>query len=278
MTANTFGIARCTVGQVVHEICAIIARDIGPKFIKFPVERDEVKQAMSEFHNRFGFPNVIGCVDGTHVPIRAPNENTHDYFSYKMCYSLNCQAMCDAFGRFIDVEVKWPGSVHDARVFANSRVQKNYVSNKFSLYYVELIPNHEPVPQLILGDPAYPLLLYLMKEYEHCNNNQQVIFNQMLRSARNQIECAFGRLKARWRILQRPIDIPIEMLPNIVYTCFVLHNYCEKNHCDVDKSQAETIAIQEKSYPSTPDKTFSCITPEGGKVRDTIAEFFNQYL
>ena len=30
---------------------------------------------------------------------------------------------------------------------------------------------------------------------------EERIFNQMLHSARNQVEHAFGRLKARWRIL-----------------------------------------------------------------------------
>ena len=29
MTANTFGIARCTVGQVVYEICEIITKNLG---------------------------------------------------------------------------------------------------------------------------------------------------------------------------------------------------------------------------------------------------------
>ena len=38
-------------------------------------------------------------------------------------------------------------------------------------------------------------------------SNEEVLFSQMLRSARNQIECAFGRLKARWQILQRPLGI-----------------------------------------------------------------------
>ena len=33
MTANTFGIARCTVGAVVHEICQILSENIGPKIV-----------------------------------------------------------------------------------------------------------------------------------------------------------------------------------------------------------------------------------------------------
>ena len=31
-----------------------------------------------------------------------------------MCYSISCQAICDAPGMFIDVEIKCPGSVHGA--------------------------------------------------------------------------------------------------------------------------------------------------------------------
>ena len=35
-----------------------------------------------------------------------------------------------------------------------------------------------------------------MKEFESCTTNAQVLFNELLRSARNQIGYAFGRLKA----------------------------------------------------------------------------------
>ena len=54
-----------------------------------------------------------------------------------------------------------------------------------------------------------------MKEYEHWSTNEEVVFNQMLRSTGNTIECAFGKLKARWRILQCPMDIPVDKLPNV---------------------------------------------------------------
>ena len=74
-----------------------------------------------------------------------------------------------------------------------------------------------------------------MKEYESCANNEQVIFNNMLRSARNPIECAFGRLKARWSILTRKMDLKIEAIPIVVYACFVLHNFCEKKNSYIDE-------------------------------------------
>ena len=46
------------------------------------------------------------------------------------------------------------------------------------------------VPNYLIGDPAYPLIPCCMKEYTCCKNNERVIFNAMLRSARNPIECA----------------------------------------------------------------------------------------
>ena len=122
MTANTFGIARCTVGAVVHEICQILSENIDPKIVNFPVSKQEVAEATGHFLQTFGFPQIIGCIDGTHIPIKQPSENSHDYFSYRMCYTINCQAICDAYGKFINVEVKWPDSVQDTRVFANCDV------------------------------------------------------------------------------------------------------------------------------------------------------------
>ena len=276
MTANAFGIARCTVGVVVKEICDILSGELGKELIKFPIDKDDIVKTAEQFQQRFGFPQVIGCVDGTHIPIRQPSENARDYFSYKMCYSLNCQAICDAYGLFTNVEIRWPGSVHDARVFANCEVQKRFSSGKSKLYHKELVPGEETVPQILLGDPAYPLLHYMMKEYDHCKSQEQVVFNQMLRSARNQIECAFGRLKARWRILLRPMDIPIGQVPKIIYACFVLHNFCEKEKEDVDLRVVDQVLQNERGRLKADRYSYS--TSTGKKVRDAITSYFKEYL
>ena len=135
MMANSFGIARNTVGGIIHKICSIVTHKIGKQLIKFHINKEELLKASSEFQAQFGFPQVIGCIDGTHIPIKQPEENVTDYYSYKMFYSINCQAICDAYGRFINIEVKWPGSVHDAHVFASCSVQKNFVSGSFPMFY-----------------------------------------------------------------------------------------------------------------------------------------------
>lgn len=117
---------------------------------------------LHDFLQKFGFQQFIGCIDRN----------------------------------LINVEINWPCTVHDARVFPNSEVQKRY-SEKKPCFIKSLLPGEEWVPQVILADPAYPLLPYVIKEDDICRSNEEDIFNQMLCSGHNQIECAFGRLKAR---------------------------------------------------------------------------------
>jgi len=56
-----------------------------------------------------------------------------------------------------------------------------------------------------------------MKEYAGGGSTpQEQYFGLKLCSAKFVIECAFGRLKARFGILRQPMDINIIDLPNII--------------------------------------------------------------
>ena len=41
-----------------------------------------------------GLPNVMGCLDGTQIPITAPADNEADYVNRKSFHSINVQ-VCD---------------------------------------------------------------------------------------------------------------------------------------------------------------------------------------
>jgi hypothetical protein len=69
---------------------------------------------------------------------------------------------------------------------------------------------------------------YVMKEYaEGSTTQQEQYFGFRLCSARNVIDCAFGRLKARFGCVKRAMDINLDELPYVIYACFVLHKFCE---------------------------------------------------
>ena len=55
------------------------------------------------FYEKPDFPQVIGFIDGIHVPILAPSQNKDIYVNRKNFYSINTQAICDANLKFIDI-------------------------------------------------------------------------------------------------------------------------------------------------------------------------------
>ena len=58
-----------------------------------------------------------------------------------------------------------------------------------------------------------------MKEYSTVIDAKHSLFNNVIRSTRNQTECAFGRLKARRRILNRPINVELEFGSWMIFFC-----------------------------------------------------------
>ena len=89
--------------------------------------------------------------------------------------------------------------------------------------------NGVEVPLLVLGDPAYPLLPWLMKPFSDNGrlSEEQALFNYRLSRARMVIENAFVRLKGRWRCLLKRNDMNIKHLPNCIASCVVLRNFSE---------------------------------------------------
>ncbi|XP_064469620.1 putative nuclease HARBI1 [Ornithodoros turicata] len=61
-------------------------------FIKFPLSLVEEEKAKNKFQRRFGFPLILGVIDGTHVRIKSPSGQTAQmYVNRKGYHSLNVQ-------------------------------------------------------------------------------------------------------------------------------------------------------------------------------------------
>ena len=175
MTANSFGIASNTASAVINEVCNAIVLYVGPKYLHLPKTNQEMKEKITEFETKFGMTQAFGCIGGTHISTVCPSEHYHDYFCYKQFHSLNVQAVCDYKGAFMDVECKWPGSVHDAKVFANSSICKRLRSSDLPTIFQTISNSEVKIPNYLIGDPAYPLLPYCMGEYSTCKSNEKVV-------------------------------------------------------------------------------------------------------
>lgn len=156
-------------------------------------------------------------MDGTYVPMRnAPSKDPEVYFTRKKRYAIHCQGIVNDSGIFTSFDIGWPGSVHDARVFRNSSFYKNY-SN--------LIQDDD----YLLGDSAYPISPFLIPPFKDPTSRKHKEFNQFHSRHRVVVENAFGRLKARFRIL-KDLDVKTVKM-GVLFTCcaIILHNFLEMN-------------------------------------------------
>ena len=101
--ANAFGIGKSSVSIKIRGVCMVITKYLRPKYIKLPSTIVEVEMLTAGFYRAHNFPQCIGTIDGTHIPIKQPSENGVDYMNRKDFFSVNVQAVCDYNYRFIDV-------------------------------------------------------------------------------------------------------------------------------------------------------------------------------
>ena len=135
------GISKASVYRAVHKVVEAVVRIKFPQVVTWP---ENVVDVVERFHMIAGFPQVIGCVDGTLIKIDAPTQNELNYVDRHGNHSLNCMVVCGPDLSFYYVSARWPGSVND--VLRNSSL------------YRRMEEGWRPVPgAVILGDSIYPL-------------------------------------------------------------------------------------------------------------------------
>ena len=72
ITANVFGCSISSTCIDVKDVYRIISKNTASCMIKCPSSKAEVEKANQEFLQKFGFPRVFECINGTHIPISEP--------------------------------------------------------------------------------------------------------------------------------------------------------------------------------------------------------------
>ncbi|KAK7148191.1 hypothetical protein R3I93_012495 [Phoxinus phoxinus] len=243
VVAETFGISKTTVHRCVYGVCQAICTKLMKQYIALP-NVQEAQQIAQRNYEAQRIPQVYGAIDGTHIPIRAPSDGYRDYVNRKGWTSIVLQAVVDDQLMIRDICVGSPGSAHDAAVFATSNLFRYPAKHPQESLEIEGVQ----VPLLLAGDPAYPLLPWVMKGFSGPNLTEaQTLFNEQLSTIRVKVEHTFGHLKTRWRVLAKMCDIDHDFMPTVVATCCILHNICEG-----DKQQLPPAALQVHPAPQQP--------------------------
>ena len=118
VTADIFQMPQATVCRAVHQVVDEVTERIH-SVVHFPTQ-EEVQDIGADFavlagHQAFSW--AAGAIDGCHIRIFPPAEPQKSCcINRKLFPSIILQGICDAKGKFLDVYIGNPGSVHDSLV------------------------------------------------------------------------------------------------------------------------------------------------------------------
>lgn len=213
------GISRASVSRAIDNVTKSICNRLHN--IKFPTGNDAIR-TKHEFYQIAGFPNVLGAVDGTLIPIIAPKDNEPEYVCRKGFHAMNIQVVTDTSLRFTNLVCKWPGSTHDAFMFSNSALKTNKETG---------------VDGWLQGDSTYALRSYMMTQKANPSSQAEKNYNSAYSKSRVVVERAFGVCKSIFRCIYKSggmlLFTPAKSVQKIT-AVFKLHNLCMDIKLPVD--------------------------------------------
>lgn len=252
------GVSQATVSRTVTAVIESIVAQSN-YWIKFPSTNNELMDAKQLWQSKYRFPTAIGAVDCTHIGILKPNRHGDEYVNRKGQPTLNVQATCDAREMFTSVDVSWPGSVHDSRIWRNSQTRV-HLQNKTNA--------------VLLADDGYGIEPWLMTPFRNPAPGPELNYNKLLKKERVIIERCFGQLKRRFPILQYVCRVKLENVPKIIVACIVLHNVA-KTLKDIDFEAPEEEVPEEDDNDN--DEVDLALRQQGQEIRRNLSIVINNF-
>ena len=96
--------------NVKDEFCTALLRRAND-FMKFLKTEATTRQTIQEFQDIRRLPQVVGALDGSHIPIRPLKEDSNEYVNRKSFHSIVLQGVAGANGKFLHVSTGYGGSI-----------------------------------------------------------------------------------------------------------------------------------------------------------------------
>ena len=250
---------------------------IYPEHVSYPITQEALAELMAPYELA-GFPGCIGCVDGMHVSFAGYRSGRRFMFAdHHQNFSLGFNFTCDDYGRIIHVSDWMPGSMND-----KTKIQ----SDHFQCVVMRTEPLYTRQRSAVrVGGDAYSAIqgVYCLSDdgYHRWPTTVSAFkrptpgtwaakWTRWHESLRKEIECCFGRMKKKFRILAVPMMRRNEIdCANIVKVCACLHNMAFQGTVAADRNvdwrQVDEIDLEHVYGPDFDAEAFT-IGPESQRT------------
>ncbi|XP_050689716.1 putative nuclease HARBI1 [Eriocheir sinensis] len=206
-----YRVARNTISKFVPEVCRAIRKEYKNEVMTCPRTSQECQAVAEDFKKRWNVPRACGAIDGKHVAMRCPPNTGTLYHNYKGFLSVVLLALVDANYKFLWADVELKQCLDEASIYFPDP---------------EPLPNDDTdTPYFFLGDDAFGLRTYMMKQYSVKGlNKEQRIFNYRISRVRRVVENAFGILAQRLQLLLTTMQLLPAVVQDVLEGCICLHN------------------------------------------------------
>ncbi|KAJ8727411.1 hypothetical protein PYW07_001530 [Mythimna separata] len=229
-----------TFSKCLHEVTdALNVREVLLKYIKFPKSQQERENIMKGFMEKFGFPGIIGCIDGTHVALIRPIDHEEAFFNRKNYHSLNVLIICDSNLSILHVDASFGGAAHDSYVWNQCHLKA---------HLERLERNRERC--WLLGDSGYAQRPWMMTPIlGAAPGSPEEHYTELHCTVRNTVERCIGVLKGRWRCLlaHRVLHYDPVTAAKIVNACVVLHNIANARNVPMPEPHSDDVDNDQQS-------------------------------
>ena len=117
-----------------------------------------------------------------------------------------------------------PGANNDLNILSRSDVFEDLLHGRTPPINYEINDNHYNMG-CYLANGIYPRYATIVKSMKNPNTKMESVFSRAQESVRNDMECAFDILQARFAIKHQPGRLWNEaVLSTIIQSCIILHN------------------------------------------------------
>ena len=249
------------MGHILDEFLEIMMQ-IADEWITFPITQNEFQEKKNQFVAKgYVIPNIVGVIDCTHVELIRPHDDPIAYYGRKNFPSINVQGTVDARECFTSIDVSFPGSVHDARIYRLSDV------------YTLMSSAPEAANCILLGDEAYPISPWLLTPFRRRDfanlQPHQINYNTIIARERVIVERCFGILKRRFPCLAYELRYAPPKAQDVIIACVILHNIA-KFVGDPDHN-APLDPIPDVQLPERDNLVPAAVRQGGQNLREQVA-------